>query len=372
MKYVSVYQRSGRSVWYVSYPDAFSGRRICRATVHRISDPLSRKKAYDEAVQQAKMAAAVSGVGQGMSWGAWVPRWLELGFKPRSRQRYTTAWAHLECYLHERKLSVPRAVNYATAEDYLAWRTAQTRRRGTFINYNTALTELRFFGSVMREAVRRGFCDGNPIGQLGLSRRNVKEKPEITEAEDLRIRSELGKRPRWMLECYQVAICQGCRLMETMVPMSQVDLARNTITFHGKGGKVFTTAMHPGVRPLAEAKQKVGSRHLVDLPPMPAKAWWTFFREVGLPHLCFHCTKVTVITRLCRAGVPQGVAMSYVNHSSEEVHRIYQRLKVADVGQAVSALPVQSGTWDAPAPIPQTSPSSYRVRRPRTVSPGSA
>lgn len=346
MKYVSVYPRKRSPFWYISYPDE-QGQRRNEATVHRTSDPTGRRRAYDEAVQKAKRALATLPSAPGEAWDAWVPAWLALKYTKRSLQRYETAWKHLERFLAHKALRSPRAIRYEHAEQYLAWRTAEVRHRGTPINFNTALTELRFLGSVMREAVRRHYCEGNPIAQLGIGRRDVKEKPEITDNDDLLIRSELRSRPVWMRECYQVAICQGCRLMETAVPMEKVDLARNAITFHGKGGKIFTTTIHPSLRPLAEAKKKIGSRHLVDLPPMPAKAWWKFFREVGLPHLCFHCTKVTVITKLCRAGVPQGVAMSFVNHSTEEVHRIYQRLKLADVSlavQALGAIPVMPAT----------------------------
>lgn len=367
MKYVSVYEREGRSVWYVAYPNAMTGERICRATVHRIEDPTSKQKAYTEAMQLAKQASALMSGGQGTAWDLWVPQWLEVNFTGKTLQRYRdSSWKALRFYLHERQLPTPRAIRYEHGQDYLTFRTSQKRHRGTFYNYNTALCELRFLGSVMREAVRRGYCDANPLAQLGLSKRAQKEKPEITVEEDAKIRLELLTRPVWMRECYQIAICQGCRLMETQVPLAEVDLARNAITFRGKGNKIFTTAIHPSVRPLAEAKKKEGARYLTDLPPMPAKHWWSFFREVGLPHLCFHCTKVTVITRLCRAGVPQGVAMSYVNHSKEEVHRVYQRLKLADVHLAVDALaatPLMLASPGGPAPTPPPAPVSYRARR---------
>lgn len=371
MKYVSVFQRGTKSgearpVFYISYPDPATGKRITRATVHRIDNPTGKQRAYAEAMQFAKEAQAVVPAGSAERWESWVPAWLDLAFKARSRQRYETAWKHVRFFLEEKHLPSPRAIFYQHAGDYLAWRTSQKRHRGTYVNYNTALTELRFLGSVMREAVRRGYATANPIAQLGLSRRDVKEKPEITDAEDAKIRAELASRPVWMRECYQIAICQGCRLTETMVPMERVDLTRNAITFHGKGGKVFTTSIHPSVRPLAEAKKAAGCRYLCDLPPMPAKHWWTFFREIELPHLCFHCTKVTVITRLCRAGVAQGVAMSYVNHSTEEVHRVYQRLKLADVSSAVEALasiPVMASSPREPESVAATATTPPKVPR---------
>jgi hypothetical protein len=367
MKYVSVYQRSGRGVWHIAYPDAVTGKRICCSTVHRIEDPTSKQKAYTEVMQLAKKASAAMDGGKGTRWDQWVPQWMEVSYTGKTLQRYRdSSWKALRFYLHERQLPTPRAIRYEHGQDYLTFRTSQKRHRGTFYNYNTALCELRFLGSVMRESVRRGYCEANPLAQLGLSKRAQKEKPEITVEEDAKIRLELLTRPVWMRECYQIAICQGCRLMETQVPLAEVDLARNAVTFRGKGNKIFTTSIHPSVRPLAEAKKKEGASHLTKLPPMPAKHWWIFFREVGLPHLCFHCTKVTVITRLCRAGVPQGVAMSYVNHSKEEVHRVYQRLKLADVSMATAALastPLMLANLDAIAPTTPLVPVSCKVRK---------
>jgi hypothetical protein len=375
MKYVSVYPNGDKPNWYIAYPDARTGKRRTAATQFLISEPTSRKKAYDQACELAKLAAVTAPESPSEAWGSWVPQWMETSFTGLTLKRYRdSSWKALRFFFHEKLLTGPKAIRYEHAQMYLQWRTSMKRHRGTYYNYNTALQELRFFGSVMREAVRRGMVQSNPIAQLGLGKRTEKQKPEITEEEDRKIRSELLTWPVWMRECYQVAICQGCRLRETAVPMADVDLARNAITFHGKGGKVFTTQIHPSLRPLAEAKKEVGRSHLVDLPPMPSKAWWKFFREVGLPHLCFHCTKVTVITRLCRAGVPQGVAMSYVNHSKAEVHRIYQRLKLADVSLAVSALaaiPAMPASPDGRGQTPPPSPESYKVRR-RTESPDAA
>ena len=42
---------------------------------------------------------------------------------------------------------------------------------------------------------------------------------------------------------------------------------------------------------------------------------------------------VTYVNRLRRANVPREAAMRLVNHSSELIHKIYQREKVEDVAQ---------------------------------------
>lgn len=57
-----------------------------------------------------------------------------------------------------------------------------------------------------------------------------------------------------------------------------------------------------------------------------------------MPHLSFHSTRVTVVTRLARAGVQERVAMRYVGHASATIHRIYTRLQVDDLKCCVEVL----------------------------------
>jgi integrase len=74
------------------------------------------------------------------------------------------------------------------------------------------------------------------------------------------------------------------------------------------------------------------------MPENFSKKWKVFFKKCGFANLSFHCTRVTCVTRLARAGVDLRIAMDYIGHSSTLVHRIYQRLKPADHGAAIRAL----------------------------------
>jgi integrase len=127
------------------------------------------------------------------------------------------------------------------------------------------------------------------------------------------------------------------------MPMSQIDFVNRRITFHGKGRngvkKINTTQIHDRLWPrlveLRDAKAVV----TCTLPKMAAKEWHTFFKSrPELAHLCFHCTRVTVVTKLARAGVPVQQAMRYVSHASQTIHTIYQKLKADDLSACVAAL----------------------------------
>jgi integrase len=89
---------------------------------------------------------------------------------------------------------------------------------------------------------------------------------------------------------------------------------------------------------LIDELKKQKATHTCILPKMAAKEWHFFFKEVGLPHLSFHSTRVTVVTKMARAGINQQQAMRYVGHASETVHRVYQRLTALDVAGVTQAV----------------------------------
>ncbi|AHF91615.1 integrase [Opitutaceae bacterium TAV5] len=347
----SIYKRGNRPNWYISYFDPVSRKRVHRVTPFRVDDPAGHRKAFDMAVEKSVAAKHQRQFVKKEAWENWAEDFLRAHYlHPKTLQRMLNGWKPVHRYLAEKGISIPAALTYQHVCDYVPWRIGQGRRSLRPIHRNTALFDVKTLGVVMREAVRRGYAQGNPCHRTGLKRASPKQKPEITKDELAKIRSELAKREahlpvtqRWMTVCFEVAIHQGCRLTETAVPMEAVDLDANTIRFSAKGRgdegrKVFTTQLHPGLKPLIKELQAAGAQHLCQLPKMASKDWWLFFREVGLGHLCFHCTRVTVITQLARAGVPIQQAMRFVGHASAMVHQIYQRLQAPDLSAAVAAL----------------------------------
>jgi integrase len=89
--------------------------------------------------------------------------------------------------------------------------------------------------------------------------------------------------------------------------------------------------MPSALRPRFEQLRRAKKKFTLELPFQPSRRWQQFFIKMKLPHLCFHCLRVTYVNRLRRAGVPREAAMRLVNHSSELIHQIYQREKVEDV-----------------------------------------
>jgi integrase len=89
--------------------------------------------------------------------------------------------------------------------------------------------------------------------------------------------------------------------------------------------------MPKALKPTFE-RMKADKREVtLNMPFQPSRKWGHFFKMLGLSHLCFHCLRVTKVTRLRREGVPREVAMRLVNHSSELIHLLYDRHRVDDL-----------------------------------------
>lgn len=137
-----------------------------------------------------------------------------------------------------------------------------------------------------------------------------------------------------MRDSFLIALHTGCRLRETIIPMNCIDLKAGTITFPApKGGedKAFSVPMPNALRPMFERMKTDGRKVTLEMPFQPSRKWSHLFHMIGLDHLCFHCLRVTKVTRLRREGVPREVAMRLVNHSSELIHMLYDRHRVDDL-----------------------------------------
>ena len=134
--------------------------------------------------------------------------------------------------------------------------------------------------------------------------------------------------------CFEVGLYQALRLRQCAFPMSCVNFDRGTITYPFtivKGKNPFTHPIDPRLAPLLRRLAADGRTKTCEIPKMPSKAWWLFFKRLGIRDLCFHCLRVNWITRAAIAEVPEAKAMKFVNHASTEIHRIYRKLSSDDI-----------------------------------------
>jgi len=304
----------------------------------------------------------------------WVPRFLKAQFSgsPKTQIRYAEAWSAMEMYLLEKRIYGPTEVTHDTCLHYPEWRENPPKDIMKASTWNTALTELKVFSRILSHAVHQGMISANPCFRLGLRRRDTKIKPEITNEEQEIIEERLQSERKWMMECWTVAMCQGVRLGETNCPLSRIDLTLNTISVIGKGKKVHTGPLHPDVRKLALEAKATGRDTLIsELPKKASLRWGKFFRKIGMGHLTFHSTRVTVVTRLARSGASKSQVMAYVGHASEAVNDVYLRLSSPDVahlgnllhaGKPTAKKKGSRGASRAPIRAKQRSPASKSQR----------
>lgn len=334
----SYYVRKGSPYFWVRFqkPDGSWGGKSSGIRVGGEGAPRKIKQAVaDETMKEVSFSNGACS----NRFDAWVPQFLSMRYNnPKTLVRYMTAWSALSTYLAHRAVIAPSQITYQLCTDYPGFRMRPPKGLMKPRTFNTALTELKVFSAIMQEAVRRGYVNGNPAIRLGLQRQQAKKKPEITTKEQERIETALANEPAWMRDCWLVAMRQGCRIAETAVALSDIDMTARTITFHGKGGKIHCAPLHDDLKPLVRRALRAKQTNLVLLPKYPSKAWFRFFRRIGLPHLSFHSTRVSVVTRLARNGYSMAQTKAYVGHASDTVHAIYQRLAPADVRHLGAAL----------------------------------
>jgi len=351
----SVYKRTDSPYWWISYWCPKRLRYVAKSSQCRRDDSQGFKRALDMARELSAEARAARAIAPSARFDRWVPEWLRL--KHRNCQTTLDSelhrWRWLDAFLTERKVRGPHAVTYQLGLDYIKWRTSQVKRVSKKNpSHNTALWELRLLARAMREAVHRGYIAASPRERLGSPRGRYPEKPELTDADVAAIRAGLveweGNLPlseRWMTISFEIALHQGCRISETSIALSDIDERAGRITFHAKRGHVFTTQLHPALVPLIRQLREANLDRTCTLPRMATKEWHWFLKgrpernwKGVCPHASFHCTRVTVITRMARAGVPIQQAMAYVGHADETVHRVYQRLQADDLTLCTAAL----------------------------------
>ncbi len=349
----SLVRRKTSPFWYVQHRTAHGDWKRT-ATRYRIGIGSDTRKARELAAEYSLKEHQNKSEPR-ENWSCWVDDWLAgRRLSPLTVARYQSSWEHVRKFLHKVGIQGPRYVTYATCMDYMAWRKKNKAGRKKPATLNTAIMELKVLGFIMGEAVRRGFANSNPCRELRIPRDKPREKPELTDDQISTIREALKTEPEWMSDAFELAIHHGCRLSECRVPMEDVDFTRNVIHFRKtKGDKPFTVPIHPGILPLLKRKAKTGAAFVSEVPGNDSKPFHTLFKKLGLVGVSFHSTRVTVVSRMARSPeIKPELARRYVNHSSELVHRIYQRLGAEDLRGISGVLGIPSpGNGDDPQAI---------------------
>lgn len=324
----SLYSRDRSPFWWVEYIDAAGERRQQSTKMRR--DVTSETRKARELCRELTAREAQKNT-PAEAWESWVPRFLEQRYSgsPTTLARYHNSWKNIRAFLTEARIFVPRQLTRQQVRDFVDWRQKRHAALGVYeVTKNTALHEVKLLRILMHEAVVSGFAQSNPCVRLDIKKDPAPRKPRITNQEYRRIVAALKKEPEWMQVSFAIAWEQGCRFSETCLPLRDVDLKRNVIAFRTKGRKesLAEFPLSPRLRSLFQRLKRERRATTFDMPKMPGKAWWQFFRRIKMKHLCFHCTRVTFITRCYERGIPRDAVMRLAGHTSTAAHEIYPRL----------------------------------------------
>lgn len=339
----SLYRRPKSPFWWIKWRDPEQSRVIRESTRFRIgigADLLAARRLRAELQVKEQSGATCRASG----WD-WVLPFLEAKYRARpGGRRPVTSWRGLRSFLEHAGIAHPHQLKRADCLAYPGWRTAGGSMKA--VSHNTAILELRTLSVVIRESVRRGLCATNPCRDLGLRKVASPSRPELSDDDIARIRAAIaakrsdpdtpGDVAHFLRVSFEIALAQGCRLSETCLDLHRdIDLGRMEITFHAKGDRFYTTELNPALVPLIEELRASGRRMSYDYgahqPTMRSLRWHKFLRSLGYRAITFHSTRVTVISRMERAGAPEAVVMRVVGHASTTVHRVYRRFHKAEL-----------------------------------------
>lgn len=349
--------------WQVRFREPRTGKRTRVSTRYRWNNREDTRKARELCAKRTYEEKQIPRSSHHDKWQVWVRGWLESHYSDSKNTlgRYLTAWRSIEAILEELEIEFPARLDHNAVMKFIDLR--RKSRRGKQkknkkpIAPGTISTDIKVLRIVMDEAVRRKFAVTNPCLRLRQSRKPLRRIHEINIEEEKIILACLPSEKEWMGISFNIAIEQGCRFSETRIDLRKdVNLDAKpspTVIIHCKGGTVYQTTLSPRLVPLFRQLIARGDTVTWSLPPKDllqcGRNWTRFFRKKAkLPHIWFHCTRGTAITRAHRAGVSFPKAMRFFNHASSLVHFIYTQLGVEDVSEVAEAVAAFSESSGVP------------------------
>ena len=335
----SKYKRTNSSYWWINFKDA-TGKRKDISSRLRWDDPQQTKKCDAKLALTTAAEFNSAALNRQDFWDSWVETYFTTcGQTEKTVNGYRQSWFWLRTYLAEKGISTPSQMSYKVGFEFLAWRKTHGIKKTT--KDSTAQRDIKVLRLLMSHAVKMEMTQGNPLLRMGVKRAEHSVKEEFTDDDLTKLYAAFAKHSSendWRYIAFRIASETGCRLSETQIPWKNINFENNTIFFEKpKGGlaKGYTTILPTSLRPLLERIVQLGGKFTCELPPNASNLMNNLIKRVaGLRGHSFHCTRVTFNTRLERNPEISGrVAMRALNHTSAQVHAVYQRHDVEDLRQ---------------------------------------
>jgi hypothetical protein len=330
----SIYPRAGSRFYWLKYRSP-EGKTKCMSTGIDKELPNARQRAKAMAAEYTVDEMTNPKGREVEKWENWAGEYFEHRYAGTgSHKNATVTLRDLTTFFKEKRIRTPRMLTYHLAAQFVPWRVSNKDLKK--VKLNTANLRFAYFRILMAEAVRRGFAKFNPCRDVDIRGEPPKQKKEITPADEKTICAALQSEPEWMRDQWLVMMRQGCRIAETRCQLSRINTKAMTITFRVKGGRFHTAALHKDLLPLIEKAKAAGRDVLAEGGRNSPARWCDFFDKLKMEYSA-HCCRVTVITRLLRAGHTTALVSSFIGHT-EEINRIYRRLKPSDATALLTTL----------------------------------
>lgn len=327
-------KRDTSSYWYLIHRATEDGKWKEISTQLRWDDKAQTREAERMEQKYTRLEGLIAPDGKG-DFRNWVPTFIETHYQnDHTRERMEFAWTNIAMWLTKKKLNHPRKIKYEHGEEYMTWRKETA-------SHNTARLELRFLSSLMVEAIRREYCEKNPLALTRVRRAPAKQKPALSGPELVNLRTTFASGSKrhegkgyapWMGIVHEILSHIGCRFNEASIPEERLDFEKCIITVEDSKRKpddpkkFYQVVMSEQLKGILEPWMKDRDRTV----PILTRDMLSRFNKVmkRIVGTTSHAYRVSFITRCYEGGLTEKEAMDLVNHSDEQVHEIYRRLDV--------------------------------------------
>jgi len=336
----TIYYRSDRQMWYISY--SVAGKRVRRAVSHDRKEAervLAKVEATLELDRLDDLPGHRAPVKVADYFDFWLD-WVERNRSPRTAQRYIEVARHFRYFCSARRFSLLRDIKPEHLEQYKA-------ERSKHIAPNTVAHELTILNVFFNTAIQMGYLTDNPVAKVHRPKRRYTTPRYLTGDEIRRLLDVSSEYERAVWTTY---LLTGMRRGELEnLEWRDIDFKRNLITvrvrqdFQPKGREARGIPLHPDLKPVLKnvphrsdrlvfATRSGGRLRHFD------RNFKRCCQKAGIDGASIHTLRHTCASHLVMAGVPLRTVQDILGHRDIETTMRYAHLEAEHVGSAIAKL----------------------------------
>ncbi|MBK9314632.1 MAG: site-specific integrase [Acidobacteria bacterium] len=217
-------------------------------------------------------------------------------------------------------------------EKFRDTRLSEITKRGSKRNGNSVCREMAMLSKVFDLAIKKDYCEENPVGKVEWPHQPNRRERFITEEEESKIFKSLSGRYERLRPVFLLALYSGLRRGEIFaLQWRDVDFEKKNLRLRAETTKTSKGRNVPLIEPafsiLAKLKKSVDGEPHEKVFPFGASRACALFREIldhlGLIDVGLHVLRHTFATRGMRAGIHPLVMKDILGHSTIDMTAYY-------------------------------------------------